>query len=73
MQEAWVRPLHLEEPQKKEMAIRSSTLAWEIPCTEKSGRLQPMGLKRDGHDLATKQHRLTLKKIKIFLAKFFKT
>ena len=28
---------------EKEMAIHSSILAWEIPWTEKPGRLQPMG------------------------------
>ena len=28
---------------EKEMAIQSSTLAWKIPLTEESGRLQSMG------------------------------
>ena len=28
----------------------SSTLAWQIPWTEESGRLQSMGLRRVGHD-----------------------
>ena len=32
---------HLE----KEMATQSSTLAWEIPWTEKPGRIQSMGCK----------------------------
>ena len=30
-------------PWEKEMAIHSSILAWEIPWTEKPGRLQSMG------------------------------
>ena len=38
------------------MATHSSILAWEIPWTEEPGGLQPMGLKRVGRDLATKQH-----------------
>ena len=32
----------------------SSLLAWEIPWTEESGRLQPMGLQKVRHNLATK-------------------
>ena len=35
------------------MAPHSSTLAWKIPWTEESGRLQSMGLLRVGHDGAT--------------------
>ena len=35
------------------MAPHSSTLAWKISWTEEPGRLQPMGLGRIGHDLAT--------------------
>ena len=37
----------------KAMAPHSSTLAWKIPWTEESGRLQFMGLLRVGHDWAT--------------------
>ena len=37
------------------MATHSSILAWKIPWAEEFGRLQPMGSKRVGHDLATKQ------------------
>ena len=36
------------------MATHSSILAWRIPRTEEPGGLQSMGLKRVGHDLATK-------------------
>ena len=43
-----------EDPLKKEMATHSSTLAWEIPWTEKSDRLQFMGFSIVGHDLVTK-------------------
>ena len=35
------------------MAIHSSTIAWKIPWTEESGRLQSMGSQRVGHDWAT--------------------
>ena len=35
------------------MAPHSSTLAWKIPWTEESGRLQSMGSLRVGHDWAT--------------------
>ena len=37
----------------KAMAPHSSTLAWKIPRTEESGRLQSMGLLRVEHDWAT--------------------
>ena len=37
------------------MATHSSILAWEIPWTEKCGRLQSMGSQRVGHDLETTQ------------------
>ena len=40
---------------RKEMATHPSILAWEIPWTEKSGRLQSMGSQRVRHDLGTKQ------------------
>ena len=35
------------------MEPHSSTLAWKIPWTEESGRLQSMGSRRVGHDCAT--------------------
>ena len=44
-QEKWVLSLGQEDPLEKQMAIRSSILAWEIPWTEEPGRLQPMGRK----------------------------
>ena len=34
-----------EDPLEKEMATRSSILAWKIPWTEEPGRLQSMGSK----------------------------
>ena len=36
------------------MATHSSILAWRIPGTEESGRLQSMGVIRVAHDLVTK-------------------
>ena len=49
-QETWVQSMGQEDPLEKEMAIYSSTIAWKIPWTEDSGRLQSMGLQRVGHD-----------------------
>ena len=43
MLETWVRFLGQEDPLEKEMATNSSILAWRIPWTEESGRLQSMG------------------------------
>ena len=37
-----------------------SILAWQISWTEEPGRLQLMGHKRIGHDLATNQQQLLL-------------
>ena len=50
MREPWVQSLGGQDPLEKEMASRSSTLAWEIPWTEEPGGLQSMGLQRVGHD-----------------------
>ena len=41
-----------EDSLEKEMATRSSILAWRTPWTEEPGGLQSMGLPRVGHDLA---------------------
>ena len=50
MQETQVQSLGQEDPLEKEMATHSSILAWRIPWTEESGRLQSMGSQRVGHD-----------------------
>ena len=50
MWETWVQSLSWEDPLEKAMITHSSTLAWKIPWTEKSGRLQPMGSQRVGHN-----------------------
>ena len=39
MRETRLRSLGQEDPLEKEMANHSSTLAWNIPWTEKPGRL----------------------------------
>ena len=44
-----------EDPLEKEMATHFSILAWEIPWTEESGRLQSMESQRVGHDLMTER------------------
>ena len=50
MQETLVGFLGREDPPEKEMAIPSTILAWEIPWTMESGRLQSMGSQRVGHN-----------------------
>ena len=53
MQETRVWFLGQEDPLEKEMAIQSSTLAWEIPWMEEPDRLHSMGSQTVGHDWAT--------------------
>ena len=40
----------LERSPGKEMATHSSVLAWRIPLSEESGRLQNMGSQKIGHN-----------------------
>ena len=51
VQETWVPCLGQEDPLEKEMATHSSTLAWKIPWTEKSG-----GLGRRESDTTERHH-----------------
>ena len=51
----WFDPWVGKIPWRRKMATHSRILAWEIPWTEESGRLQSMGSQRVGHHLATKQ------------------
>ena len=48
--ETWFRSLGQEDPLEKELATHSSILAWSIPQTEETGRLQFMGSHRVGHN-----------------------
>ena len=50
MQETRVQTLGQEDSLEKEMAPHSSILAWKIPWTEESGRLQSMGSQRVRHN-----------------------
>ena len=50
MRETWVRSLGQEDPLEKEMATRSSILAWRIPWAEEPGGLQSTGSQRVGHN-----------------------
>ena len=50
MQEIQVRSLGWEDPLEKGMATHSCILAWRIPWTEETSRLQSMILQRVGHD-----------------------
>ena len=53
MRKTRVQFLGQEDPLEKEMATHSSTLAWKIPWTEESDRLQSTGSQRVGLDWAT--------------------
>ena len=52
MRETWVPSLGQGDALEKEMAIHSSTFAWDIPWTEKPGGPQSRGLQRVGHNQA---------------------
>ena len=58
MQETQVQSLGQEAPLEEEMATDSSVLAWKIPWTGESGRLQPIGSQKVRRDLAT-EHKHT--------------
>ena len=47
-----IQSLGWEDPLKKEMTTRPSTLAWKIPRTEKPNGLQSMGLQKVRRDSA---------------------
>ena len=49
-QKMWVRSLGQKDALEEGMATHSSILAWRIPWTEESGRLQSMGSQRVRHD-----------------------
>ena len=46
MQEMQVQSLGQEDPLEREMATKSSILAWEVPWTEEPGGLQSMESQR---------------------------
>ena len=50
MQETQVRLLGWEDPLEKEMATRSTILAWRIPWTEEPGRFPVHGVTRVRHN-----------------------
>ena len=50
MQETWLGSLGWGDPLEKGAITHSSILAWRIPCTEESGRLQSMRSHRVRHD-----------------------
>ena len=53
MWETWVPSLGREDPLEKEMAIRSSILAWRIPRMQELGGLQSVGHKESDTTEAT--------------------
>ena len=54
--ETGVWSLGWEDALEKEKATHSSTLAWKIPWTEETGRLQSMASQRVGHNWETSLH-----------------
>ena len=50
MRETQIRSLSQEDSMEKGMATHFSILAWKIPPTEETGRLQSMGFQRDRRD-----------------------
>ena len=52
MQETQVQFLSQEDPLEKEMATRSSILAWRIPWTEEPGGLQVRGVPKSRTQLS---------------------
>ena len=49
-QETQLQSLGQEDPLEKEMAIRSNTLAWNVPWMKDPGGLRSVGSQRVGHD-----------------------
>ena len=50
-QEMQMQSLDQEDPLEKDIATHSSILAWRIPWTEESGRLQFTGPQRVWHNM----------------------
>ena len=73
MWETQVWSLGREDPLEKEMATHSGVLAWKIPWTEETGRLQSMGSQRIGHDWATSPYLLLGRKAVTNLGRILKS
>ena len=58
MWETWFQSLGGEDALEKEMATHSYILAWEVPWTEESGRLQSMGSQRVRLDFLSSLQRI---------------
>ena len=71
VQETRVQSLGWEDPLEKGMATHSSIRTWRIPLTEEPGGLQPMGLRRVGHDWVTNTF-IKKKKISSLFCYYFK-
>ena len=59
MQETWILSLGREDPLEEEAATHPNISAWRIPRKEEPGKLQFMGLKRLGCNLASNQQEMT--------------
>ena len=66
MQETRVQSLRQEDPLEEGMATHSSILAWRVPWTEQTARLQSMGSQRVGRDLLTEHvHKHSLSSLSV--------
>ena len=72
MQETQVQSLGWEDLLEKEMATRSSILAWKIPWTEKPGGLPSMGSQKVKHNWATNTVCVTQQGLKEFRGREWK-
>ena len=68
MQKTQVWSLSWEDPLEKEMAARSSILAWEILWSEEPGGLQSKGLQKVRRDLEAKQQGIIYQNLSIQLS-----
>ena len=71
MWETWVRSLGLKDPLEKEMATRSSILAWRIPWTEELGGLQSWGRKESDTTEQLRFHFVAVINVTCFYSEYF--
>ena len=71
MWETWVRSLGLKDPLEKEMATRSSILAWRIPWTEELGGLQSWGRKESDTTEQLRCHFVAVINVTCFYSEYF--
>ena len=71
MREIRVQSLVWEDPLGKGMATHSNILAWRIPWTEETGRIQSLASQRVRHDWATNMFRINIYTLLLLLLSRF--